>query len=130
MRPTRRPTVPAQAGSPSTYGAREESPQQLPSRADHGSRTAAADGKDPADGKGIEVLPLLTPNQAAELLAVPESWLRRRAAARSVPCTFLGKHLRFSQSDVRAIATAAAQPAPSTTRHPAAGREPRSGRRR
>jgi hypothetical protein len=42
-------------------------------------------------GEGDRLLPLLTPSQAAELLAVRESWLRRRATARTVPCTFLGK---------------------------------------
>lgn len=61
------------------------------------------------------VLPLYTPAEAAEMLAVRESWLRRRAAARAVPCTFLGKHLRFSRADVVAIAAAAAHP-PATTR--------------
>ena len=54
------------------------------------------------------VLPLYTPAAAAEILAVRESWLRRRAAARTVPCTFLGKHLRFSHADVVAIAEAGA----------------------
>jgi hypothetical protein len=34
---------------------------------------------------------------------VPESWLRRKAAARQIPCTFLGKHLRFSTADLAAI---------------------------
>ncbi len=56
------------------------------------------------------VLPLYTPARAAELLAVRESWLRRRATERRVPCTFLGKHLRFSQADLVEIATAAARP--------------------
>lgn len=55
-------------------------------------------------------LPLRTPPQAAQLLAVPESWLRRKAAARAIPCTFLGKHLRFSPADLATIVTAAAQP--------------------
>jgi excisionase family DNA binding protein len=55
------------------------------------------------------VLPLYTPRAAAELLAVRESWLRRRAAARAVPCTFLGRHLRFSRADLEAIAQAAAR---------------------
>lgn len=67
-------------------------------------------------GEGAPLLPLLTPRQAAELLAVRESWLRRRATARTVPCTFLGKHLRFSRADVQAIAAAAAQPAPQPAR--------------
>ncbi|WP_431910371.1 helix-turn-helix domain-containing protein [Amycolatopsis thermoflava] len=46
---------------------------------------------------------LYTPAQAAEKLAVPESWLRRKAGVRVIPCTFLGKHLRFSEADLRAI---------------------------
>ena len=54
---------------------------------------------------------LYTPAEAALLLKVRESWLRRKAAARQVPCTFLGKHLRFSATDLAAIITAAAQPA-------------------
>jgi hypothetical protein len=48
--------------------------------------------------------------EAADLLAVRESWLRRRATARAVPCTFLGKHLRFSPADLVAIARAGATP--------------------
>jgi excisionase family DNA binding protein len=54
---------------------------------------------------------LYTPAEAAQVLKVRESWLRRKAAARQVPCTFLGKHLRFSPNDLAAIITAAAQPA-------------------
>ncbi|MBB5808900.1 excisionase family DNA binding protein [Saccharothrix ecbatanensis] len=47
---------------------------------------------------------LYTPAQAAELLAVRESWLRRKAGQRAIPCTFLGKHLRFSAANLRDIA--------------------------
>jgi excisionase family DNA binding protein len=54
---------------------------------------------------------LFTPTQAAELLQVPESWLRRRAARRLVPCTFLGKHLRFSRANLDQILADAARPA-------------------
>ncbi len=53
---------------------------------------------------------LYTPTDAAELLAVPESWLRRKAGRRLIPCTFIGKHLRFSTADLAAITTAGAQP--------------------
>ncbi len=49
---------------------------------------------------------LYTPEQAAALLQVRPSWLRRKAAARQIPCTFLGKHLRFSAADLEAIITA------------------------
>ena len=58
------------------------------------------------------------------MLAVRESWLRRRATARAVPCTFLGKHLRFSHADLVAIAqagaTAAGPPPHVRVRRPAA----------
>lgn len=53
---------------------------------------------------------LYTPAEAAALLRVPESWLRRRAGRRQIPRTFLGKHLRFSAADLVAI-IAAAEPA-------------------
>lgn len=54
---------------------------------------------------------LFTPAQAAALLQVRESWLRRRVARRAVPCTFLGKHLRFSSENLQQIASSAARPA-------------------
>jgi excisionase family DNA binding protein len=54
---------------------------------------------------------LYTPSEAAERLRVRESWLRKKAAARAIPCTFLGKHLRFSNKDLAAIVVASAQPA-------------------
>jgi excisionase family DNA binding protein len=59
---------------------------------------------------------LYTPGEAADVLAVRESWLRRRATARAVPCTFLGKHLRFSRADLIAIARAGATPIGPTRR--------------
>lgn len=56
--------------------------------------------------------PLLhTPAEAAERLRVRESWLRRAVAQRSVPHRKVGKHLRFSNEDLEAIAAASAQPA-------------------
>ena len=53
--------------------------------------------------------PLLhTAEQAAALLQVSPSWLRKKATARAIPCTFLGKHLRFSADDLAAIIAAGA----------------------
>ncbi|MGC9668517.1 helix-turn-helix domain-containing protein [Planosporangium sp. 12N6] len=52
-------------------------------------------------GEGGQLL--FTPAEAAAQLRIRESWLRRKAAARQVPCTFLGKHLRFSGADLTAI---------------------------
>jgi excisionase family DNA binding protein len=46
---------------------------------------------------------LHTPEQAAALLQVPASWLRKKAAAGRIPCTKVGRHLRFSQADLDAI---------------------------
>ncbi|MDZ5446544.1 helix-turn-helix domain-containing protein [Micromonospora sp. 4G57] len=59
---------------------------------------------------------LYTPAEAAALLRVPESWLRRRAGRRQIPRTFLGKHLRFSAADLDAIIAAAAEPATARRR--------------
>jgi excisionase family DNA binding protein len=68
----------------------------------------------------VEPVQLYTPAAAAELLSVTESWLRRKASARLIPCTFLGKHLRFSRPDLAAIIAAGTRPAISgraTPRH-------------
>jgi excisionase family DNA binding protein len=54
---------------------------------------------------------LYTAEQAAKLLQVRPSWLRRKATARAVPCRFIGKHLRFARADIDAIADASLQPA-------------------
>jgi excisionase family DNA binding protein len=54
---------------------------------------------------------LYTPAEAAEILRIRESWLRDKAAARVIPCTFIGKHLRFSDDDISQImAEGARQP--------------------
>ena len=67
---------------------------------------AGADGPDDA----AEAEPLLyTVEEAAALLRVRPSWLQRKAAARAVPCTFLGKHLRFSRTDLDAVIASGAQ---------------------
>ncbi len=80
--------------------------------------TGAPDGAGPSTGEtaGDPVPTLFTPAQAADLLQVPESWLRRRAARRLVPCTFLGKHLRFSRANLDQILADAARPATTSPR--------------
>jgi helix-turn-helix protein len=55
------------------------------------------------DPRSAEPL-LFTAEQAASRLQVRPSWLRRKAAARAVPCRFVGKHLRFSRADIETIA--------------------------
>jgi excisionase family DNA binding protein len=61
----------------------------------------------PPTGEGNQLL--YTPTEAAAQLRIRESWLRRRAAARQIPCTFLGKHLRFSAADLAGIVAQNAQ---------------------
>jgi excisionase family DNA binding protein len=46
---------------------------------------------------------MYTPAEAAKILKLRESWLRTKAAARAIPCHFLGKHLRFSDDDIAQI---------------------------
>jgi excisionase family DNA binding protein len=65
----------------------------------------------------VAQLELLLPSEAAQLLRVRESWLRKKAAARLIPSTRVGKHLRFSAHDIAAINAAGARPA--TGRKPA-----------
>lgn len=78
------------------------------------------------DATGNAAPLLFTAADAADMLRVPESWLRRRAARRLVPCTFLGKHLRFSRADLDQIVADAARPV-ATNQHadPVASRPPR-----
>ena len=63
---------------------------------------------------------LYTAAEAAGILKVRESWLKTKAAARVIPCTFIGKHLRFSDDDIAEIMRAGA-------RQPITGRQPRGG---
>ena len=65
---------------------------------------------------------LYTAAEAAGILKVRESWLKTKAAARLIPCTFIGKHLRFSDDDIAEIMKAGARQ-PITLREPRPGRE-------
>src|SRR4051794_33311318 len=93
-------SLPRYAATPTSNQTKETSVSSIPNRttSPHPRPTAstaiAAIGQDQL---------LYTPAEAAAKLRVRESWLRRRAAARQVPCTFLGKHLRFSAADLAAI---------------------------
>ena len=61
---------------------------------------------------------LYTPGQAAVILAVKESWLRKQAGRRRIPSTHLGKHLRFSHADLEAIVASAQRTTRTRTRPP------------
>lgn len=57
-----------------------------------------------ASARDEHALQLYTPDEAAALLRLRPSWLKRKASGRAIPCRFLGKHLRFSRSDLETIA--------------------------
>jgi excisionase family DNA binding protein len=77
---------------------------------DHDARRGAANHA-PGSSSASDAPLLYTPAEAAQQLRVRESWLRKKAAAREVPCTFLGKHLRFSPADLATIIASSARPA-------------------
>lgn len=65
---------------------------------------------------------LHTVAEAAGILKVRESWLKTKAAARLIPCTFVGKHLRFSDDDIAEVMkTGARQPVTTREGRPRAG---------
>ena len=59
---------------------------------------------------------LYTAAEAASVLKVRESWLKTKASARLIPCTFVGKHLRFSDDDIAEIMKAGRSVQPVTAR--------------
>ena len=60
---------------------------------------------------------LSSATEGAGMLKVRESWLETKAAARLIPCTFIGNHLRFSDGDIAEIMKAGArQPVTSRMR--------------
>lgn len=48
-------------------------------------------------------LRLFTPEQVSEMTNIPAPWLRRRAGQRVIPCTYIGRTLRFSADDIREL---------------------------
>lgn len=59
---------------------------------------------------------LLTPREAAERLCMSYAWLRKKIAAREVPCVRLGRSVRFTESHLREIVEANTQPIPRMER--------------
>jgi excisionase family DNA binding protein len=101
--------------------------RELPGRAGSAPAGERSGDKSAAGASAAEDdFVLYTPAQAAALLAVKESWLRRKAGQRAIPCTFVGKHLRFSTHDLRAITALGAQP---VVAHRDASRQRRRGAR-
>jgi hypothetical protein len=40
---------------------------------------------------------------AAHVLSLPVGWLQEKVAAKGIPCTRYGKHVRFTPADIREI---------------------------
>ena len=88
---------------------------RAPVAEDSGSLHDESAARFPALPAGLIQL-LFTAEQAAVLLAVRASWLRRAAAEGAIASTYLGKHLRFSHADLLAIIATGARgyrPAPT-----------------
>jgi excisionase family DNA binding protein len=54
--------------------------------------------------KGVRVVKLRTYEEAAEELGVSPSWLKKRVRERTIPFKRMGDLIRFSESDLEAIA--------------------------
>lgn len=114
--PRRRTTPhrPQQDGTPTLVPASSASPQPPVHNGPGGNNATTGTRHHLAQQAADPTQLLFTPAQAAAVLQVRESWLRRRAARRQVPCVLIGKHLRFSRADLEQIAAAAARPAETT----------------
>ena len=130
----RRPAADPGARGPQPPRTQRDAAGRVHGAADYAAGHAAGDvARAGADGyrDAAEDEPLLyTVEQAAGLLQVRESWLRRKAATRAVPCTFLGKHLRFSRTDLDTIIYGGAQPVAPARQRPSTIPAGRSAARR
>lgn len=59
--------------------------------------------------RAVEMEKLLDIPSAAEVLSVPEQWLRKAVSAKKVPYTRIGKHVRFRPAHIAAIISAGEQ---------------------
>jgi excisionase family DNA binding protein len=61
---------------------------------------------EPSDGNQPPQLdtPLLTPVEAAHLLAVKPSWVYEAVRAGTLPCLRIGRHIRLHRRDARGLA--------------------------
>jgi len=79
----------------------------IPADVRAGTQTGNRAGADnPNCGGGRPAPVVFTVEQAAAMLQVRPSWLVRKAAQRAVPCTFIGRRLRFTRADLDAIVAA------------------------
>jgi excisionase family DNA binding protein len=62
----------------------------------------------------------MTTEEAADFLCVSYSWLKKAAQRREVPCTHIGRAVRFSRTHVEEIIAAGEQPPLQTQRRTSA----------
>ncbi len=93
-------TAPRAPSSGTTRSTRDRRDTQSshPGHTAHSAPASAAEGNDRA-----EAARLFTAEQAAQVLQVPPSWLRKKAAAGAIPHTRIGRHLRFSDRDLQRL---------------------------
>ncbi|MFC9669946.1 helix-turn-helix domain-containing protein [Streptomyces sp. NPDC056949] len=68
---------------------------------EHNAQTAPANAEVSSNSR--EPAQLFTAEQAASMLQVPPSWLRKKAAAGAISHTRIGRHLRFSTDDLHRL---------------------------
>jgi excisionase family DNA binding protein len=71
---------------------------------------------DEIPGAPDDLAMLLSIEEAARVLNVPENWLRKKVSAHEVPHTRLGKHVRFTRAHLDQIVSAGEQPVAAVTR--------------
>lgn len=80
------------AGTPPTEPATTHTPVHTSTREHRDERTGLA-----------RDVRLFTADQATDLLQIPASWLRKKAAAGHIAHTRIGRHLRFSRADLEQL---------------------------
>jgi excisionase family DNA binding protein len=80
-----------------------------------------------ADSPGGRMLHTIA--EAAEILHVPEGWLRKKVTSGVVPHTRLGKHVRFTDDHLRQIVVDGEQVPASPLATGESGLSPRARRR-
>jgi excisionase family DNA binding protein len=76
----------------------------------------------------IDTTTLLTMAEAATHLRVPENWLRKKVSAGAVPCTRIGRHVRFTVAQVEEIIVGGEQRPLSVTSSSGVSRRARRSR--
>ncbi|MFI6986110.1 helix-turn-helix domain-containing protein [Embleya sp. NPDC050154] len=58
---------------------------------------------DETDLNDLNDLHLYEVDEVVRMTKLPRTWLTRRAGEKRIPCSYLGKYLRFSADDIREL---------------------------